>query len=84
MSLRSEEEWWWALACDQEALREALEAEGFPPFTFYSRRPDFADAKVDMDEVKEIALRVRYGTYKPKKAEVPKKSSRKKRSRKHE
>lgn len=82
MARLCEEEWWWALACDQEALREALEGEGFPPFIFYSRRPDFGDAEVDMNEVKEIALRVRYGTYKPKKAEIPKKTSRKKRSRK--
>jgi len=70
------EQWWWLLNPPQDKLREALEAEGFPPCTFVNRQPVFAQ-DVDTEAVMLLAKKVVSGTYEHE--EKPKRKSRKRR-----
>lgn len=57
-----EKTFWWNLDPPQEAMREALENEGFPHYTTINRMPVFEE-DVDMERVTEIARSLVSGTY---------------------
>jgi hypothetical protein len=60
-------EFFWGLNAPQEALREALLAEGLPFESFVNRAPIFSD-EVDGEFVKAVAIAVKDGSWKPPKA----------------
>jgi hypothetical protein len=74
-----DEIFWWTLDVDPEAVKVALENEGYHVAHFVNRKPILVDEKVDMKKVREIGQQVKFGNYSRESVTEPKTKPRRKR-----